>query len=105
MTPRDPDLYTRYHTPPLAAHADAPTRLAIAIYRAYRLDPVLERAPTAAEVRLVALYCQEWIRSPLFTYPADGLAQLRWDVERIRTVQDLADWLWDCRRIMRLEPI
>jgi hypothetical protein len=105
MTPRDPDPRTRYGTPPLAAHAGASTRAAIAAYVAYRNDPVMEPKPTDAQVRLVAQYCQEWIRSPLFTYPADGLAQLRWDVERIRTVADLADWLWDCRRIMRLEPL
>jgi hypothetical protein len=53
----------------------------------------------------VAEYCQEYIAAPMFTYPAYELAQLRECVQYIRTVQELADWLWDCRRIMKLEPL
>jgi hypothetical protein len=104
MTPRDPDLYTRYGTPPLAAHADAPTRAAIAIYRAYRLDPVLERAPTAAEVRLVAMYCCDYIYGPLPVYVGEDVLELQRRVLYIRTLDDLARWLWDCRRI-GIEPL
>jgi hypothetical protein len=91
-------------TIPLIADAYAPTQAAIAAYIAYRDDPVMEPAPTDAQVRLVAQYCQHYISAPLFTYPADELRRLRWEVEHIRTADDLARWLWDCRRI-GIEPL
>jgi hypothetical protein len=103
MTPVDPDLYTRYGIP-LTAHAYGPTRAAIAAYIAYRDDPIFAPAPTDAQVRLIAQYCQHYIAAPLFTCPADELRRLRREVDHIRTVRELADWLWDCRRI-GIEPL
>jgi hypothetical protein len=103
MTPRDPDLYTSYGLP-LTTHAHAPTQAAIAAYRAFVADSLFVPPPSADEVRLVALYCQEYIGSPMFTYPADELRQLRRTIVHVRTVQELADWLWDCRRI-GIEPL
>lgn len=107
MTPQDPDLYTHYGLP-LTAHVYEPTRSAIAAYIAHRDDPIFVREPDAAQVRLVAEYCQHYInaREPFghFTYPADELADLRIRVTRIRTVGELAGWLWDCRRI-GIEPL
>jgi hypothetical protein len=103
MTPRDPDLYMRYSIP-LTCDVNGPTRAAIAAYIAFRDDPVMEPAPTPDQVRLVAQYCQHYIQAPMFTCPAYELAQLRDAVMYIRTVQELADWLWDCRRI-GIEPL
>src|SRR3954467_7623402 len=107
MTPIDPNLYTRYAPPglpPLTAHVTGPPRAAIAAYQAYCADPIFQPAPTLDEVRLVAQYCQEFVNAPLFTNPADELRQLRAAVVQIRTVKELADWLWDCRAI-GIEPI
>jgi hypothetical protein len=104
MTPRDPDPHTRYGIP-LTAHAYAPTRSAIAAYIAYRDDQVMEPAPTPNQVRLVAQYCQEYINAPAFAYyVSPEHFRLRREVEQIRTVRELADWLWDCRRI-GIEPL
>jgi hypothetical protein len=104
MTPRDPDPYTRY-TLPSTRQAQTRTAAAIAIYRAYRLDPFFMRPPSTDEVRLIAEFCQEWINSSAFTCLDEERAWLRHEVKYIRTIDDLARWLWDCRRIMRLEPL
>lgn len=98
MTPVDPDLYSRYSLPSIA-HVTGPAGAAIAAYKAYCADPIFAPAPTPAEVRLIAEYCEHYISSSLLTYPADELRQLRQAVVQIRTVKQLADWLWDCRRI------
>jgi hypothetical protein len=98
MTPIDPDLFARYGLP-LTAHVYGPAAAAIAAYKAYRADPIFAPEPTAAQVRLVAEYCEHYISSSLFTYPADELAQVRAAIVQIRTLRELADWLWDCRRI------
>jgi hypothetical protein len=102
MTPTDPDLYTRYGLP-TTAHVYGPTRAAIAAYRAWRNDPIFVPPPTLDQVRLLAEYCQDFIGE--YTYPLDELKELRQRVLLIKTLTELADWLWDCRRLARLEPL
>jgi hypothetical protein len=105
MTPRDPDLYTRYGLPSTAQEPNgSPLRAAIAAFRAWSHDPIFVPLPTVEQVRLLAEYCQDYIRAPVFTYPAQELAVLRAMVVQIRTVRQLADWLWECRRI-GIEPL
>jgi hypothetical protein len=104
MTPTDPDPRTRYGFPSIAAAAEAKTQAAIRAYRAYRADPLFVPAPSTAQVRLVAQYCHEYISSPVFTYPAEELRQLREMVLLIVTLGELADWLWEARRI-GIEPL
>jgi hypothetical protein len=84
-------------------HALTPTHAAIAAYRAWSADPLFVPPPTVAQVRLVAEYCQDYIAE--YTYPVDAIAYLRRRVVYIRTLDDLADWLWDCRHWARLEPL
>jgi hypothetical protein len=88
---------------PLVADAPHAQRAAIAVYVAYRADPVMEPPPNAYEVRLIAMYLDEYIHAPVHLLSTE-LAELRRDVEYIRTLNDLANWLWDARRI-RLEPL
>jgi hypothetical protein len=80
-----------------------PTGRAIAAYRAWTADPIFVPPPTVAQVRLLAEYCQDYIHQ--FTYPVDEVNELRRRVVHIRTATDLADWLWDCRQMARLEPL
>jgi hypothetical protein len=86
-------------------HAEAytPTDAAIAAYRAYEVDPIMEPEPTVAQVRLVAEHLQEYINER--TFPAEPITYLRRRVVYIKTLDDLADWLWDCRKFARLEPL
>jgi hypothetical protein len=105
MTPRanrvtHSDLYA---SPPLIAEAPPAQRLAIAVYRHHRDDPILCRQPNGYEVRLIALYLYDYIHAPIYL-PSAELAELRRRVEYIRTLLDLANWLWDCRRI-GIEPL
>src|SRR4030095_1949093 len=103
MTPRDPDLYTRYGLPRTALVYDS-TRAAIEAFRAWRDDPIFMPMPTPGQVRLVAQYCQAFIMAPILTCPAEELIQLRARIEQIRTLKELADWLGECRQI-GIEPL
>jgi hypothetical protein len=80
-----------------------PTDAAIAAYRAWSADPLFVPPPTVEQVRLVAEYCQDYINER--TFPADTITYLRRRVAYIKTLDDLADWLWDCRKFARLEPV
>jgi hypothetical protein len=102
VTPHDPDLYTRYGMP--STPNGSPLCAAIAAYRAWRNDNIFHPCPTPAQVRLVAQYCEDVIRAPVFMYPAQELAVLRAMVVQIRTLNELADWLRECRRI-GIEPL
>lgn len=105
MTPRDPDLYTRYGLPQTSWTYDgSPMRAAIAAYTAWRDDPIFIPMPAPGQVRLVCQFLQDYINAPIFTYPAEELIQLRARIEHIRTLKELADWLWECRRI-GIEPL
>jgi hypothetical protein len=88
---------------PLVADAPHAQRCAIAVYVKYRAEPVMEPPPNAYEVRLIAMYLYEYIHAPVHLL-SDELADLRRRVEQIRSLRELADWLWDCRRI-GLEPL
>jgi hypothetical protein len=89
-----PDLYRE----PFGCYTDA----AIAAYRAYGRDPIFNPPPTLAQVRLLGEYCQDFINE--YTYPVDELKELRRRIATVKTLTDLADWLWDCRRI-GIEPL
>ena len=73
-----------------------PTHAAIAAYLAWSADRMFMPPPTVAQVRLIAEYCQEYINQ--YTYPQDAITYLRRRVVQIRTLDDLEDWLWDCRK-------
>jgi hypothetical protein len=104
MTAR-PNRATHADAPiPLTCDADERTSAALSVFVAYRADPIMEPRPTPEQVRLVAQYCEEYIWSPTFCFPAEELAELRRRVAYICTLRDLADWLWDCRRI-GIEPL
>jgi hypothetical protein len=81
-----------------------PTDAAIAAYRAYRDDKgMFEPEPSLEQIRLIAEHLQEYINER--TFPADAIDYLRRLVVYIKTLDDLADWLWDCRKFARLEPL
>jgi hypothetical protein len=44
------------------------------------------------------------INAPIFSLPAEELIQLRARILHIRTLNELVDWLWECRRI-GIEPL
>jgi len=88
---------------PLVADAPYAQRCAIAVYVAYREDPIMCRPPNAYEIRLIAMYLYEYINAPVHL-PSERLADLRRDVEYIRTLNDLANWLWEARKVP-LEPL
>ena len=92
------------HAAPFQGLCQRNTEAALSVFVAYRADPIMEPRPSLAQVRLVAQYCEEYIWSPLYTHPVDELADLRRRVAYIRTLRDLADWLWDCRRV-GIEPL
>jgi hypothetical protein len=92
------------HADPFAGLCQRNTDTAIAAFTAYRADPIMEPRPTLQQIRLVAQYCEEYIWSPSYCYPTEELADLRRRVAYIATLRDLADWLWDCRRI-GIEPL
>jgi hypothetical protein len=46
---------------------------------------------TAGQVAVMKMYLRQWIMSPV--WQGDGLEELRRPVERIRTRQDINEWL------------
>lgn len=83
---------------PLVADAPYAQRCAIGVYVDYRKDPIMEPPPNAYEIRLIAMFLYEYINAPVHL-PSQRLADLRRDVEYIRTLTELADWLWEARKI------
>lgn len=70
------------------------TRRAILVYVRYINDPLTEREPDDAELRLLAEYCAYWIHAPCLVYPADELRLLRLSILRVTSAEQLAGWLW-----------
>jgi hypothetical protein len=100
MTPRDPDLYTRYGLPSTVQEpAGSPTRAAIEAFRAWRDDPIFIPMPTPGQVRLLAEYCQDYISAQAFVFPKEIIADLRAQVVYIKTLDELMNWLEGCRKI------
>jgi hypothetical protein len=50
------------------------------------------------------MYCCDYIYGPLPVYVGEDVLELQRRVLYIRTLDDLARWLWDCRRI-GIEPL
>jgi hypothetical protein len=52
----------------------------------------LERRPlTPRQVDLIRLYLKQWIDAP--SWAGDGIAELRREVNQIRTASDISAWL------------
>ena len=107
MTPHDPDYYPA--SAPLAKplsieECGRPTRDAVAVFKAFRDDPLFCREPNPFEIRLIAAFLDEYIHAPCFVYASAELVRLRREVIYIRTLLHLVDWLWDAAAI-GIEPL
>lgn len=94
------DLYRAYTaagTPEtLRAYNGGITRHAVVVYSCYMRDPLYEREPTGAELRLIVDYCAYFIQAPCWVIPAAEIAILRRALLWVETPQELAGWLWGC---------
>jgi len=84
---------------PLHYYRQEATRAAILVYVRHMAQPRFEPAPTADELRLVVEYCEYFIHAPAWKIPARELGMLRASIEHVKTVHDLATWLYGCRLI------
>jgi hypothetical protein len=91
------DLYAPYTssgTPQTVwAYNGGNTRRAVVVYACYIRDPMYEREPTAAEMRLLVEYCSYWINAPILVQPRHELRELRLAIVRVTTAEQLANWL------------
>jgi hypothetical protein len=77
---------------------------AIRVTLRHLAEPIMERAPTSAELRLVCEYCHYYIEAPCFVTHKADLAMLRKQIEHVRSVQELERWLYECAGI-GIEPL
>jgi hypothetical protein len=84
---------------PLGVRASGMYAAAILVTLRHIQEPRFEPEPSPTELRLLVEHCAYFIHAPAWKFPARELKMLRASIEHIKTVPDLANWLWGCRQI------